>query len=155
MAKTRVPNPKIDALAQAGSLNPHPEKVTDPLFASSDFFDSRDIVQVKYEMVRRVREDGEPIGRSATAFGFSRPSFYLAQTALERDGLAGLLPKKRGPRHAHKLGTEVMAFLRQLLSEEPALGASELAARVRERFEIPVHPRSIERALARQEKKRP
>ncbi|MGH8585262.1 MAG: helix-turn-helix domain containing protein [Gammaproteobacteria bacterium] len=155
MAKTRTPEPKVDALRQQGTLNPHPERVADPLFASSDFFDSRDLIQVKYEMVRRVRADRQPVGRSARAFGFSRPSFYQAQAALEREGLSGLVPKKRGPRRSHKLGTEVMGFLQAQLSEEPSLNSSALAGRVRQRFKRQVHPRSIERALARQEKKRP
>ena len=153
MAKKRNPDPKLDALRQHGSLNPNPHKVTDPLFAASDFFDSRDLVQVKYEMVRRVCVEGQPAGRSATAFGFSRPSFYQAQAALEREGLAGLVPKKRGPRRSHKLGTEVIDFLQGELSEEPSLSAAELARRIQKRFELQVHPRSIERALARQEKK--
>lgn len=104
-------------------------------------------------MVRRVRIDGEPVSRSATAFGFSRPSFYLAQAALERGGLAALVPQKRGPRRAHKLGTEVVSFLQRELQETPSLDSSALARRVRERFELEVHPRSIERALARLEKK--
>jgi transposase len=155
MAKTKAPDPKLTALRQQGSLNPHPDKVADSLFAASDFFDRRDIVQVKYEMVRRVRADGQPVSRSATAFGFSRPSFYQAQAALEREGLSGLLPKQRGPRRAHKLSTEVMDFLQRQLSQEPSLSSAALARRVRARFRVEVHPRSVERALARQEKKRP
>jgi len=155
MAKARNADPKVDALRQQGSLNPHPEKVTDPLFALSDFFDNRDRVQVKYEMVRRVCADGQPVGRSAMAFGFSRPSFYQVQAALKREGLSGLVPKKRGPRRSHKLGTQVMDFLQGQLSQEPSLSALDLARRIRQRFKLQVHPRSIERALARQEKKRP
>lgn len=154
MAITTRPDPKVDALRQEGCLNPHPERVTDPLFAGSDFFDRRDLVQVKYEMVRRVRAEGQPVSRSAKAFGFSRPSFYQAEAALERDGLAGLVRKKPGPRRAHKLNTEVMDFLQGQLSQEPSLRSPELAARVRQRFGLQVHPRSIERALARQEKQR-
>ena len=126
----------------------------DPLFASSDFFDRRDLVQVKYEMVRRVRAEGQPIAQSAKAFGLSRPSFYQAQAALEREGIAGLLAKKRGPRRSHKLGAQVMEFVQALLSQEPSLSSSALAARVRQRFKLQVHSRSIERALLRQEKKR-
>jgi len=153
MAKKRKPDPKVEALRQQGCLNPRPDIVTDPLFGESDFFDSRDLVQVKYEMVRRVRIDGEPVGRSARAFGFSRPSYYQAQAALEREGLEGLVPKKRGPRRSHKLSTEVMDFLRGELSQEPPPSSSELARRVLQRFELRVHPRSIERALARQKTK--
>lgn len=142
------------ALRERRCLNPHPERVADPLFAGSDFFDARDRVQVKYEMVRRVRVDGQPVRHSATAFGFSRPSLYQAQAALERGGLAALVPRKPGPRRAHKLDTEVVGFLQRLRSADPSLRAPQLARRVREHFGRKVHPRSIERALARQEKKR-
>lgn len=154
MAKTGNADPKTDALREQGCLNPRPERVTDPLFVSSGFFDSRDLVQVKYEMVRRVRTDGQPVAQSARAFGFSRPSFYQAQESLDREGLSGLVPRKRGPRRAHKLGVDVMDFVRARLSKEPTLDSSDLADLVLERFEIQVHPRSIERALAREKKKR-
>jgi len=152
--KAQARDPKVDALQRQGCLYRHPEYVTDPLFAATDFFDARDLVQVKYEMLRRVRAQGEPITESAAAFGFSRPSFYQAQAAFELGGLAGLLPKKRGPRGSHKLSAEIMEYLLKLLSDEPALRAPELAERVLARFGCKVHPRSVERALARQKKKR-
>jgi transposase len=155
MATIARPDAKAAALRQQGCLNPHPERVTDPLFAAADFFDRRDLVQVKYEMVRRVRAEGQAIAHSAQAFGFSRPVFYQAQAALDRGGLAGLVPKKPGPRRAHKLGGEVMDFLRQQLAHEPSLRAAALARRVDLQFGLQVHPRSIQRALAREEKKRP
>jgi len=153
--KLKAPDPKIDALRTRSCLNSHPESVTDPLFTASDFFDARDLVQVKYEMLRRVRRDGQPITESSSAFGLSRPSFYQAQSAFELGGLAGLLPKKPGPHRAHKLSAEVVQFVEQLLQEEPCLRSTELAARVLERFGLEVHPRSVERALARAKKKRP
>ena len=155
MRRSKAPkDPKVDALREAACLNSHPEGVTDPLFAASDFFDPRDLVQVKYEMVRRARTDGLPVATSASAFGFSRPSFYEAQARLQREGLSGLLPKKRGPRRAHKLGTEAIGFLREQLLEEPGLSSVDLAALLRKQLRLRVHPRSIERALARAEKKR-
>jgi transposase len=153
--KTKGADPKTEALRRQSSLNPHPEGVTEPLFQQSDFFDARDLVQVKYEMLRRVRIDARPITESAAAFGFSRPSFYQAQSAFDLAGLSGLLPKKPGPRRSHKLSAEVVAFLEQLRSQEPSLRPADLAERVLERFGRKVHPRSIERALARPKKKRP
>ena len=153
-SRAKAPEPKVDALRQVACLNAHPERVTDPLFAVSDFFDSRDLVQVKYEMVRRVRTDGLTVAKSASAFGFSRPSFYQAQASLQREGLLGLLPKKRGPRRAHKLGAEALSFLREQLSLEPSLSSADLAGRLGNDLRLQVHPRSIERALARAEKKR-
>ena len=152
--KTKGTDPKAEALRRQSSLNAHPENVTDPLFEGSEFFDARDLVQIKYEMLRRVRVDQRPITESASTFGFSRPSFYQAQAAFELEGLGGLLPKKPGPRRAHKLSTEVVEFLEQLRQGDPSLRPTELAERVLVQFGRKVHPRSIERALAGPKKKR-
>ena len=94
------PDPKEAALAEARCLNPHPEQVTDPEFLASDFFDARDAVQVKYEMVRKVKAGGAPVTEAAAAFGYSRPAYYQAAAALERSGLEGLVPARPGPRGA-------------------------------------------------------
>jgi transposase len=154
MARRKPPDPKTDALRTRGCLNPRPERVADDAFAGEDFFDARDVVQVKYEMLRRVRVDGVPIATSAAAFGFSRPSFYQAQAAFERSGLGGLVPAKPGPRRAHKLSDEVVDFVEQKVASGEVSSAAELAPLVKDRFGRAVHPRSIERALARREKKR-
>src|SRR6266446_3923034 len=107
-------DPKEAALAAARCLNPHPEQVTDPEFRGSDFFDARDAVQVKYEMVRKVRAGGAPVTEAAAAFGYSRPAYYAAAAALESSGLDGLVPARPGPRGASKLTEEILAW-----AEEP------------------------------------
>jgi transposase len=151
-SKQRGPS-KLDALREAGTLHPHPKLVTDPLFQGQPFFDARDLMQVKYEMLRKVEVDGAPVSTAATAFGFSRPSFYQTQAAFEQSGLAGLEPQKRGPRRAHKLSAEVLEFLGQLGVEQPGIRYEEMAERVRERFGTVVNPRSIERRLRHGQKK--
>ena len=143
------PDPKQAALAAARCLNPHPEQVTDPEFLASDFFDARDVVQVKYEMVRKVKAEGAPVTAAAAAFGYSRPSYYEAATALERSGLEGLVPARPGPRGAHKLTEEICAWAEQRLAADPALRPAQLAGPIEESFGVHAHPRSIERALAR------
>ena len=150
----RKTGPKADTLYQRGCLHPHPEKVSDELFTSTEFFDPRDLLQVKYEMLRRVRVDGHTVSQTAANFGLSRPTFYQAQTFYEEGGLPALLPKKPGPRRAHKLSEEVVEAMRETLDREPDTDSATLACLVEKRFGISVHPRSIERALARQEKKR-
>lgn len=145
---------KRDALRRSGALNPHPAAVVDPLFRTGDFFDPEDLVQVKYEMLRRVRLDQQSVSQSASTFGFSRPTFYQAEEDFQRDGLAGLLPEKRGPRQGHKLTPDVLDFAVQVRASDPSVGLADLAAAIQKRFAITVHPRSIERALGRQEKKR-
>jgi transposase len=149
VARKREPDAKESALAETRTLNPHPEAVRDEQFASSEFLDARDLVQVKYEMVRRVRIGGASVTQTAAAFGFSRPSYYEAAAAVDRDGLGGLVPAKPGPRRAHKLTDEVIAYARRLREADPGLGSARLAAVIAEKFSIRVHPRSVERALAR------
>jgi transposase len=145
----RRQDPKVEALRAERSLNPRPDAVRDERFRSSEFFDARDLVQVKYEMVRRVRIDGDPVSRSAGEFGFSRPSFYEAAAALDTGGLAALVPGRPGPRRAHKLTEEVVAFARDLAAGDPSLRSTDLADAITERFGVRVHPRSVERAMAR------
>ncbi len=145
----RKQDPKVEALRAERSLNARPEAVTDPGFLGSEFFDARDLVQVKYEMVRRVSVHGDAVSRSVAAFGFSRPSFYEAAAALEANGLAGLVPARPGPRRAHKLNDEVVVFASELLATDPSLRSADLADAIDRRFGVRVHPRSVERALAR------
>lgn len=149
MARSARQDPKTEALRAQRSLNPHPEGVIDEAFASSEFLDSRDVVQVKYEMVRRVRVDGNSVSSTAAAFGLSRPSFYEAATALDAKGLPGLVPARPGPRRAHKLTIEIVEFARQAKEAEPSLRSTDLAGAIADRFGVTVHPRSVERALAR------
>lgn len=142
-------DPKVEALRAARSLNPRPEAVSDEAFAASEFLDARDLVQVKYEMVRRARVEGESVSGAAAAFGFSRPPFYEADAALQRGGLPALVPQRPGPRGAHKLTPEVVAFAEELLAADPSLRSADVADAIAERFDVVVHPRSVERALAR------
>ena len=106
-------NAKLGTLQQQGTLNPDPKLVRDELFLQDDFFDPRDLIQVKYDLLRRVQTEGQSVTDASANFGFSRPSFYQALSAFEQDGLAGLVPHKRGPKQAHKLTEEVLAFHRR------------------------------------------
>jgi len=143
---------KLRALRQSRTLHPHPEQVRDPLFTSgSPFFDPRDLVQVKYELLRRVRADGYSVSQATALFALSRPTFYAAQSAWEQAGMSGLLPQSTGPRQAHKLTDEIVAELRPLAN---TMSAAELAGWLHEQRGLSVHPRSIERALARHQRQK-
>lgn len=154
MSRVKNNADKQRALQQQGTLNLRPQDVTHPLFQESEFFDAHDLVQVKYEMLRQVRVDKRPISQAAKEFGFSRPSFYQAEFNFQQSGLSGLLPGKRGPRSGHKLTPEVMQFVAEQRSAEPLLSFAQLAEAVRQNFNLRVHPRSIERQLLREKKRR-
>jgi transposase len=143
----KTPAKKLQALRQSGTLHPTPEKVCDPLFAESVFFDAHDLLQVKYEMLRSIQVEGHSIAGAAVEFGLSRPTVYEAQAHFKAKGLEGLLPEKRGPKHPHKLTPEVVRALTQWNVEQSPIDSTEMAARVRRRWGIVVHPRTIEKAL--------
>jgi transposase len=153
MASRSESQQKRQTLRRHGTLNPQPESVTHPLFQNSDFFDPDDLLQVKYEMLREVHVGRESISEAARDFGFSRPSFYQAQSAFQQDGVFGLFPHKRGPQGGHKLTSEVMKFIIQQRSEDPALTPEQLAHAVQQRFGLRVHPRSIQRKLLAEKKR--
>lgn len=147
--KKPVRDPKLDALLAEGTLNPCPEKVGDPKFRENDFFDPRDVVQVKYEMLRRVSQEGASVTAATDEYGVSRPTYYQAKAGFDESGLAGLVPRKRGPRGPRKLQGDVLAFLERHHVDGQPVRARELAKRMREELSIGVHPRTIERALAK------
>jgi transposase len=154
MAHSSRPDPKRKALEESGTANPHAEQVRDPVFAQGDFFDPRDLLQVKYEMLRRVRIEGHSVTEAVRNFGVSRPTFYKVQEDFDRAGLVGLLPGKRGPHGPHKITGEVMRFIEAALVAEPATDAAALVERIQQHFGLAVHRRTVERALARSKKKR-
>ena len=138
---------KAEALAEDGALNPAPEKVRDPKFEEDGFFDPRDIVQVKYEMLRRASVEKASVTDVADEYGVSRPTFYQAKADFEDGGIAGLLPKKRGPHGPHKIQSEVLTFLKAQISPGEPIRARELAKLVQKELGLDVHPRTIERAV--------
>jgi transposase len=153
-----MPTPRPNAaktrtLRQQGVLNPHPEAVSDPLFQTGEFFDPQDLLQVKYEMLRCVEVGKVPVTEATAAFGMSRPAFYQAQHAVAEQGLAGLIPRKRGPRGAHKLTPAVLDFVLQQRETSPSITIGDLITTIQQYFGVTVHRRTLERHLARQEKK--
>ena len=154
MPRTHKDTDKQKALRHQGTLNPRPQDVRHPLFCDGDFFDPDDMIQVKYEMLRQVRVEKRPVSQAAHEFGFSRPSFYQANATFEQAGLSGLIPLRRGPRSGHKLTAEVMEFVRTKRISDPSLSFVQLAALVKADFNVQVHPRSIERQLLREKKRR-
>ena len=141
---------KVESLRRHRALHPHPEVVRDEAFQCEEFLDPRDRVQVKYEMLRRHRVEGKTVSDVSATFGVSRQAFYLAEEAFEREGVSGLLPKPKGPRRAHKCSDEVLDFVERWRQDPTDRPLSEA---IQERFGVSIHPRSIDRALARRQKK--
>ena len=143
---------KVEFLRARRALHPHPEKVEDENFQQSTFFDPRDVMQVRYEMLRRHRVEGRSIAETARAFGVSRQFFYLLAEAFDTEGLLGLGPRKRGPKRAHKCSREVLDFVQARREGSATLRWDDLVKEVASNFGIRVHPRTLQRAVVRAKK---
>jgi transposase len=146
--RSRSKPPKLEALREEGTLNPTPDEVHDPKFQENEFFDPHDIVQVKYEMLRRVSVENASVSAATEEYGVSRPTYYQTKASFDKGGVAGLVPQKRGPRGPHKLRGQALAFVQQQLVAGEPVRARELAKLVRQKFDLNIHPRTIERAVA-------
>jgi len=138
---------KRQALQASGTFNPRSAKVRHLLFQQSEFFDPQDLLQLKYETLRALKAEGCSIAKAASDFGLSRPTIYQARALFAEKGVEGLLPHKTGPRHPRKLTPEVQQHLQELAVAQPETGAAELARQMRQRFNVELHPRTIEKAL--------
>ena len=147
------PPSKIQTLKAAGAFNPRADQVSHSLFMQSEFFDPRDLPQLKYETLRALELDDYSVTRAAEEFGLSRPTIYQAQDQFKKQGLEGLLARKRGPKMPHKLTPPVRQYLEELAASEPQTGPRQLARRLRQRFKVKIHPRTIEKALKTKAKK--
>ncbi|MEX3846898.1 helix-turn-helix domain-containing protein [Paraburkholderia sp. BR10882] len=131
---------KTDVLAEDGTLNQTPESVLDPKFQEGGFFDPHDAVQVKYEMLRRVSVEKASVTQISDEYGVSRPTFYQARADFEEGGIAGLVPRKRGPRGPHKIQGDVLAFLKsQFTPGEPIRAPPRTEC-------LPLHPAIVDAA---------
>lgn len=146
-AKSDSKRSKADTLIEEGTFNPSPEKVHDPKFRGSEFFDPHDVVQIRYEMLRRVSIDKVSVTAASDEYGVSRPTYYQAKANFDAAGIAGLAPTKPGPRGPHKIDDEVVTFLQAQLAPGEPVRARELAKLVRRELDIELHPRTIERVL--------
>jgi len=138
---------KSKALREEGTFNPNPEKVRDPKFHQNEFFDPLDLVQVRYEMLRRVSIENASVIDATEQYGVSRPTYYQARTSFDQRGVAGLVPQKRGPHGPHKLQGEVLTFVEQQLVAGQPVRARELVKLIQQEFGLNIHPRTIERAV--------
>ncbi len=138
---------KRQALEVAGTFNPRFAHVRHELFRASAFFDPRDLLQLKYEAVRAIQIEGQPMARASAEYGLSRPTLYQAQRQFQAEGLEGLHPHKRGPKGAHKLTAAVRAQLQTWTTAEPQLTAHDLVRRLRQQLRVKIHPRTIEKTL--------
>ncbi len=146
---------KRRALEQEGALHPGRSRVRAQLFwEHPTFFDARDELQVKYEMLRAHVVDGRPVTEVCATFGYSRQTFYILRRRFARRGIGGLRDGRPGRVGPIKCTPDVMAFLRAQRATTPALATADLVARLARERGVRLHRRTVERLVGRPERKK-
>jgi transposase len=84
----------------------------------------------------------------------SRQYYYKIKPAFDRQGMTGLLPDKRGPKHPFKLTDDIVGFINEMLKEEPSVTNQRITERLEARFKVVVNPRTIQRMRKSQKKRK-
>jgi transposase len=145
---------KRRALEQEGTRHPARTRVRAPLFwEHPTFFDARDELQVKYEMLRAHGVDGQPVTTVCDRFGYSRQTFYILWPRFVRRGVAGLRDGRPGRVGPVKCTPDVVAFLRAQRTANPAVSIPDLVERLARERDVQLHRRTVERLVGRGRKK--
>ena len=142
----RMSKSKQTYLRRTGTLNPRPDKVRDPQFEREEFFDARDLLQVRYELVRAA-STGVPLAKVAERFGCSVPTCSRLKRAFHERGLFGLIRRRPGPRGPHKFTPEIVDFIVEYRRDHGPVGADKLVVLIADKFGVTVHPRGIYKIL--------
>jgi len=154
MAKLKKPDQKILELKRTGTLNPYPDSVSDSLFQENPFFDPKDLLQVRYEMLRRHSVEGISIVDVATRFGVFAPDCLSGPGCIPANGPER--PASQAPRSQRRAQTIFRG-------SRVCAGASNRRAHFDDgglcpscsgKVGIRIHRRSLERALASKKKPR-
>lgn len=146
---------KRRGLEQEGTLHPDRARVRAALFWEHPaFFDARDELQVKYELLRAHFVDQQPVATVCAAFGYSRQTFYVLRDRFARRGIGGLRDGRPGPVGPRKCTPEVVAFLRAHRADDPSLPITTLMARLARERGMHLHRRTVERLVGPRTRKK-
>jgi len=144
---------KTKTLIENGSFNRNAASVSSPMFRSNPYFDPQDLVQVKYEMLRAVKADGENVSDASRQFGFSRTAYYKIEKRFHEAGVDGLCARKTGPKLPSKVTPDIIEFVSQLREKDPDMTNDDIIKRIIDEKGVSIHKRSLQRVQAK--KKRP
>lgn len=136
---------KDEMLRKNGTYNKRHGKVKCAQFLEDAFYDPKDLVQVKYEMLRDAEVTGRTVKEAAGDYGFSRAAYYTVKEGFGQQGMAALFPKKPGPKQPRKLTAELQGFVDEFRRLNPDAGTLEIADAIFEQKGVEIGRRTIER----------
>ena len=146
---------KVETLIENGSFNKNSASVSNHLFVmGNSYFDPQDLVQVKYEMLRAVKNGELNVSDASTQFGFSRTAYYKIDKRFNEAGVEGLCPQKTGPKYPAKVTPEILEFVSDLRENMPGITNDRIVEEIKEQKGVSIHKRSLQRVQAKKKHQR-
>jgi len=143
---------KIARLKENNSYNKKADKVFNSLFLTNPYFDPYDILQVKYEMLRAVKNNELSVSDTSRQFGFSRTAYYKIESHFKDEGIDGLCFKKTGPKAPAKVTEDLLSFAASLKAQQPDITNDEIVEEIRLQKGVTIHKRSLQREKAKKKR---
>lgn len=140
---------KVNALIENGSFNKNAASISNPLFKGNPYFDPQDLVQVKYEMLRSVKNNELTVSDASKQFGFSRTAYYKIEKRFNEAGVDGLCLQKTGPKLPAKVTPDIIEFVSELKEKWPGITNDKIVKEIKEQKGISIHKRSLQRVQAK------
>jgi len=134
---------KTDILIENGSFNKNAVSVNNP------YFDPQDLVQVKYEMLRAVKNNELNVSAASKQFGFSRTAYYKIERRFGEAGVEGLCLQKTGPKLPAKLTPDIIEFVSELKEKHPNITNDKIVKEIKTQKGLSIHKRSLQRVQAK------
>jgi transposase len=128
-------------LEQEGLINPKPERVSHPLF------ETLNLPQVRYEMIRTARVENISVSKACELFGFSREYFYKLERSFMARGYVALLGSTMGRRPIIALNQEIVNFIVHRKMEQPTVSGENLRQELQKLYNVDCSRRTVERIV--------
>jgi len=138
---------KKEFLEKEGIINPKPERVSYSLFKNLEFFDSLDLPQVKYEMLRTARVDKVSVSDVCKLFGFSREYFYKLERAFMERGYVSLLGTTMGRRPLIAINQEIVNYIAHRKLNDSTISGESLRKEILSVYKVDCSRRTVERII--------
>lgn len=140
---------KEERLKESNTYNPKCDKVTACDFIENEVMDSRDLLQVRYEIVRAIEYDNKPVKEICSEFGVSASTARRYVRNLKEGGLIALVPEQKGPSGPTKLSKDAADFIDTYLKNNPKASGGKVHNALENRLHPGISKRTVERYLSK------
>ena len=124
------------------------DKVIASRFIESDLYASRDLLQVRYELVRSIEEGDIALDEVPDKYGVSSVTAKRYVRSFKEGGMIALVPEQKGPKGPSSLDDEALRFIDSYIAEHPKASGRKVHEALESERHLGISKRTVERYLS-------